>query len=60
LSIKLTKTGLKVKVHQKLITSELGVNCELWMNNYMNEFHSSCESDVHNIISPPIDEFHKE
>jgi hypothetical protein len=26
----------------------------------MNEFHSSCESDVHNIISPPIDEFHKE
>ncbi len=60
MSIKLTKTGLKVKVHQKLITSELGVNCELWMNNYMNEFHSSCESDVHNIISPPIDEFHKE
>jgi hypothetical protein len=60
LSIKLTKNGLEVKVHQKLITSEIGVKCELWMNNYMNEFHSSCESDVHNIISLPNYEFHKE
>jgi hypothetical protein len=60
LSIKSTKNGLEVKVNQKLIIIELGVNYKLWMNNYMNEFHSSCENDVHNIISPSKNEFHKE